>query len=57
MRPEPCKVQGSPALYVMQGGFRIGKPQSLSFLKSSFQLSAVSYQLKQKQNLWLTADR
>jgi hypothetical protein len=49
-------VQGSPALHVVQGGFHIGKPQPLSFLKSSFQLSAVSYQLKQKQNLWLTAE-
>jgi hypothetical protein len=56
MRPEPCKVQGSPALYVVQGGFRIGKPQSPSFLKASFQLSAVSYQLKEKKNLWLTAE-
>jgi len=22
MRPEPCKVQGSPALYVVPGGMR-----------------------------------
>jgi len=28
--------------------FGLEKPQSLSFLKSSYQLSAVSYQLKQK---------
>jgi tRNA/rRNA methyltransferase len=25
MRPEPCKVQGCPALYVVQGGLRNGK--------------------------------
>jgi len=25
MRPEPCKVQGSPALNVVQGGLRIEK--------------------------------
>ena len=37
MRPEPCKVQGCPALYVVQGGLRIEKtptawadPSSLS---------------------------
>ncbi len=23
MRPEPCKVQGCPALYVVQGGLQI----------------------------------
>jgi hypothetical protein len=33
MRPEQCKVQGSPALYVVQGGFRIGKTQSPSLFK------------------------
>jgi hypothetical protein len=27
MRPEPCKVQGSPAFNVVQGGVRIEKTQ------------------------------
>jgi hypothetical protein len=35
-------------LRIADCGFWIGKPQSLSFFKSSYQLSAVSYQLKQK---------
>jgi hypothetical protein len=25
MRPEPCEVEGCPALYVVQGGLRIEK--------------------------------
>ena len=28
MRPEPCEVQGSPALYVVQGGLRNSAPHS-----------------------------
>jgi len=32
--------------------FGLEKPQSLSLMKNSFQLSAVSDQLKQKQILW-----
>ena len=54
MRPKACKVQGSPALRVVQGGLRNGKEQRLLPVASSmFKRKEQRRRTKKERGCWM----